>query len=249
MNAALKCVLSGILLTIESSASETSANESSPTRPPKDCVVLLHGLGRTGLSMKPVGWFLALRECNVVNITYPSLCVPMEQLADEYLDRALSERVPRNARRVHFVTHSMGGILLRQYLATHSVENLGRVVMLGPPNQGSELADRFKGYALARWLVGPNLSRLGVGPDDLPQKLGMVTFEVGVIAGDRPLSGWFRRHTKPNDGKVAVESTKVAGMKDFTVVHCSHTFMMCKREALQQIGEFIQRGRFRYIEK
>jgi triacylglycerol lipase len=210
MNAALKCVLSGILLTIESSTGETSANESSPTRPPKDCVVLLHGLGRTGLSMKPVEWFLARRECNVVNITYPSLCVPMEQLADEYLDRTLAERVPRNARRVHFVTHSMGGILLRQYLATHSVENLGRVVMLGPPNQGSELADRFKDCALARWLVGPN---------DLPQKLGMVTFEVGVIAGDRPLSGWFRRHTKPNDGRVAVESTKVAGMKDFTVVH------------------------------
>ena len=248
MKTALKCFLAGTLLAIESVATETSANESSPTNP-QDCVVLLHGLGRTGLSMKPVGWFLARRGCNVVNITYPSLCVPMEQLADEYLNRALAERVPPNARRVHFVTHSMGGILLRQYLATHGIANLGRVVMLGPPNQGSELADRFKCCALARWLAGPNLSRLGIGPDDLSQKIGKVNFEAGVIAGDRPLFGWFRRHTKPNDGKVAVESTKVAGMKDFTVVHCSHTFMMCKRETLQQIGDFIQCGRFRHIEE
>jgi pimeloyl-ACP methyl ester carboxylesterase len=249
MKAALKCVLAGTLLGIQSGACEMSVSKSSSTNTTKDCVVLLHGLCRTGLSMKHVERSLARRGYNVVNITYPAFWVPVERLADEYLHRALARRVPQDTRRVHFATHSMGGILLRQYLASHRVENLGRVVMVGPPNQGSEKADLFKSCALVRWLAGPNLSRLGTGPDDLPQKIGAVNFEAGIIAGDRPLFGSIWKHTTPSDGIVAVESAKVAGMKDFTIVHCSHTFMVSRRDTFEQIGEFIQRGHFCHSEE
>jgi triacylglycerol lipase len=249
VKAVMKYLLTGMLLATGTSAAEMSVNRSSSTDTPQDCVVLLHGLGRTGLSMKRVEWFLARHGYRVANITYPSLRVPMEQLADKYLDHALARRVPAGAGRVHFVTHSMGGILLRQYLATHCIENLGCVVMLAPPNRESEQVDRFKRFAFARWIAGPNFSRLGTGPQDLPQKLGPADFEVGVIAGDRPLPSWLRRELNPSDGKVTVESAKLAGMKDFTVVHCSHTFMMCKRESLQHVSEFIQYGRFFHSEE
>jgi pimeloyl-ACP methyl ester carboxylesterase len=249
MKAALKCVLVGTVLGIQSGACEISVSESASTDATKDCVVLLHGLCRTGLSMKHVERSLARHGYNVVTITYPAFWVPVERLADEYLHHALARRVPQHTRRVHFVTHSMGGILLRHYLASHRIENLGRVVMVGPPNRGSKKADLFKSCAFARWLAGPNLFRLGTGPDDLPQKIGAVNFEAGIIAGDRPLFDSIWKHTIPSDGIVAVESTKVAGMKDFTIVHCSHTFMVSQRETLEQIGEFIQYGRFRHSEE
>jgi len=247
MTTVLKYDLAGALLTIESGACQISDCESAPIISTKECVVLLHALGRTGYSMKRVERFLTQQGYNVVNVTYPSFCVPVERLAEDHLHRALTRRVPRDISRVHFVTHSMGGILLRQYLVSHRIDNLGRVVMLGPPNQGSEKADWFKSPTFMRWLTGPNLSRLGTGPDDLPQKLGPANFEVGIIAGDRPVFGWLLGNKIPSDGIVSVESTKIAGMKDFTTVHCSHAFMPNKREALEQIGKFIRTGQFSHV--
>ncbi len=247
MTTALKYALAGTFLTIQSGACQISDYQAASINSPKECVVLLHALGRTGYSMKRVERFLVQQGYNVVNVTYPSFWVPVERLADEHLHRALARRVPRNAGRVHFVTHSMGGILLRQFLASHHIENLGRVVMLGPPNQGSEKADWFKSPTFLRRLTGPNLSRLGTGPDDLPQKLGPANFEVGIIAGDRPLFAWLLGRKIPSDGIVSVESTKLAGMEDFTIVHCSHSFMPNKRETLEQVGGFIQTGQFRPI--
>ncbi len=207
-------------------------------------VVLLHGHGRTALSMKPVEWMLEGAGYRVVNVNYPSWRVPVERLADEQLHRALTTRVPADATRIHFVTHSMGGILVRQYLTAHELPRLGRVVMLGPPNQGSELADKFKSNALMRWLGGRNLPRLGTAEDDLPQRLGAVNFECGVIAGDRQAFGWPRLQAGPSDGKVAVASTAVAGMRDATTVHASHTFMMWQCETLRQVEHFLENGRF-----
>src|SRR5258706_15336794 len=154
MTTTLKFTLAGTLLAIQSNACQVTVDESASNNKPKDCVVLLHGLCRTGFSMNYVERSLVRRGYNVVNITYPSYCVPLERLADENLDRALTRRVPQDARRVHFVTHSMGGILLREFFASHHVENLGRVVMLGPPNHGSEKADLFKSSALLRWITG-----------------------------------------------------------------------------------------------
>lgn len=249
-----------------------------------DVVVLLHGLGRFPISMRPIERDLQRAGFTVVNVSYPSWRVPVERIADEHLPRKLAQfgirtlksdrtgleqketretkagpdcvssvetsfpslpsvQTPR--QRVHFVTHSLGGIVVRRFLATHRVENLGRVVMLGPPNQGSALADWFKCCEVVRWLAGPNLPRLGTGPDDLPAQLGPVDFELGVIAGDRPLFGGFLLGEKPNDSKVTVASTRVAGMKDHAVVHSTHTFLMWNREAREQTVAFVERGQFR----
>jgi len=210
-----------------------------------DVVVLLHGLGRTRSSMKGVEWALTKQGYRVVNIGYPSLRMPLERLADEHLHAALASQVPDGALRVHFVTHSFGGILLRHYLAGHSVPNLGRVVMLAPPNHGSEVVTSLRKSPFVRWFAGPNFLRLGTGPEDSPQRLAPVDFELGVIAGDRSFNPWFSALLDgPDDGKVSVASTRVEGMKDFLVVHSSHVGLKWRGETQRQIARFLERGRF-----
>ena len=227
------------------SASTTGASETSETKTTGDYVILLHGMGRTSASMKGLEWYLSRRGYRVVNVNYRSARVSIEFLADRQLYRVLQDRIANPAVKVHFVTHSLGGIILRQYLSNHSIQNLGRVVMLAPPNQGSELADFLKSNGLGRWILGKSGQQLGTAATDTPRRLGPVRFELGVIAGDRswnPLFSWII--PGPDDGKVSVEATKVEGMKAFLVVHSTHTWLMWRRKTLRQIEHFLAHARF-----
>lgn len=224
---------------------EASMKTDSQPGSSQEVVVLLHGMGRTSLSMKRLEWALTDRGYRVVNVSYPSMRFDVAHLADKHLRPALEEIPKTSTGRVHFVTHSLGGIMVRHYLATHTVTNLGRVVMLGPPNQGSELADRLKRWPLCRFFASPCGLQLGTGPDDLPNKLGPVRFEVGVIAGDRSLNPLFSRLIPgPDDGKVSVASARLEGMKDFLVVHHSHTWLPWRKPVIRQVIAFLETGRF-----
>ena len=142
-----------------------------------------------------------------------------------------------------------GGILLRVYLKDNVLPNLGRVVMISPPNRGSELVDRLGTLSLFRFLHGPAGLQLGTGPGSLPLRLPAVEFELGIIAGDRsllPLYSWWI--PGPDDGIVAVERTKVEGMKDFIVLPHSHTFIMRSERTLAQILRFLRTGSFDHEE-
>jgi len=212
---------------------------------PAECVVLLHGLGRTCWSMKRIEWALKGAGYQVVNISYPSRRRTVEQLSGGYLQELMATRIPAGVKKIHFVTHSLGGILLRDYLAHHTVTNLGRVVMLAPPNHGSTLADSLREHALGRWILGRAGRELGTAPNQMPQRLGPVDFPLGVIAGDVSLNPFFSRVLEgPNDGKVTVESARIAGMSDFAVVHSSHTWMMWRAETLRYILAFLREGHF-----
>jgi pimeloyl-ACP methyl ester carboxylesterase len=195
--------------------------------------------------MKRIEWTLRAAGYLVVNVSYPSRRYSVEWLSENYLNDVVAAKVPAGATQVHFVTHSLGGILLRQYLARHSVANLGRVVMLAPPNHGSTLADNLRKRAFGRWILGPAGCELGTTANDLPQRLGPVDFPLGVIAGDISLNPFFSHALEaPDDGKVSMNSTKVAGMADFVVVHSSHTWMMCRAETLRHIAAFLREGSF-----
>jgi hypothetical protein len=149
------------------------------------------------------------------------------------------------AERIHFVTHSLGGILLRYAHEQSPIPDLGRVVMLGPPNQGSEVIDRTRDWAFIKMFSGEAGLQLGTGDDGIPAQLGPVDFELGVIAGTRTINP-FMSAMLPNsdDGKVTVERTKVDGMDDFLVVDRTHAFIMRSDEVIANTAAFLQNGRF-----
>jgi triacylglycerol lipase len=185
----------------------------------------------------------------VLNLNYPSRRRRIEEIADIDLDGALSTVRAASPAKIHFVTHSLGGIVVRYYLKHHLLSKLGRVVMLSPPNQGSELVDRLAHAILFRVTQGPAAQQLRASANEFLERLGPVGFELGVIAGSKsfdPLAVWLI--PGPNDGKVSVERAKVTGMRDFLVLPHSHTFIMRRPAAIDQIIHFLHHGAFRSME-
>jgi len=210
-----------------------------------DYVILLHGLGRTPLSMKRLEWSLKRENYRVINAAYPSTRISIQDAADHYLDDVLKNQTTDRTVKIHFVAHSLGGIVLRQYLSNHQIENLGRVVMLAPPSQGSELAERLKNNRLYRLATGPAGQQLGPAESSLPKQLGPPEFEFGIIAGDRSLNPLFSLWIPgPDDGKVSVRSTQLCGMADFLLVHKSHTWMAWSKQVSRAVAQFLRTGCF-----
>ncbi|MHB8789144.1 MAG: esterase/lipase family protein [Desulfobulbaceae bacterium] len=210
-----------------------------------ECVVLLHGLARTSDSMADMAEALQDEGYSVSNIDYPSREKPIADLAVSAVKEGVDRCREQGARRIHFVTHSLGGILVRAYLAEEAISELGRVVMLAPPNQGSRVVDEFSGVPGFELLNGPAGYQLGKDKNSVPLQLGPANFEVGIIAGDESFNPILSTaFDEPNDGKVAVEDTRLEGMKDFLVVHHSHPFIMKSEEVIRQVVFFLDNGKF-----
>jgi pimeloyl-ACP methyl ester carboxylesterase len=219
------------------------------TAPEPDCVVLLHGIGMRGYVMKQIESALTDQGYRVVNISYPSREMPFEQLAGEYLPAQLKAHDVARAPRLNFVTHSLGSLIVRKFIHDARPANLGRVVMIGPPNHGSTAADEAKGFALLSEFLGENLARLGTGENSIARTLGPADFEVGVIAGEVAINPVFGNVLEgKNDGAVTVESAKLEGMRDFIVVPYSHTVMLWRDEVIQQTVTFLREGKFKHAE-
>ncbi|MBN1515858.1 alpha/beta fold hydrolase [Candidatus Sumerlaeota bacterium] len=242
----MKSILALILLFSLALTQSASAQEPAP----EEYVILLHGLARSKSTMKKMAKQLQREGYGVLNIQYPSRKKTVQELSAENLPDAIAACRDQGAKKIHFVTHSMGGILVRYYLHDHNVPELGRVVMLSPPNQGSELVDKLGWIFLFHWINGPAGQQLGTHADDLPQQLGPADFELGVITGDRSIN-WINSMLIPgkDDGKVSIQRAQLDGMRDFIVIHSSHPFIMKKSKAIRQTIAFLRNGCFEHPEK
>ena len=147
--------------------------------------------------------------------------------------------------KVHFITHSLGGILVRYYAEDHAIPRMGRVVMLAPPNQGSDAVDALARIPGFEWLNGPAGYQLGKGPESIPLKLGSPEFDFAVIAGNRtidPITSAVLEN--PDDGRVSVSDTRLDGMRDFVVVPVSHAMIMQDREVFRLAMNYLALGSF-----
>jgi pimeloyl-ACP methyl ester carboxylesterase len=208
-------------------------------------VILLHGLSRSSSSMEEMESKLKDAGFIVLNVDYPSRTATIEALSDAAIGTALQNPSLKNCSKIHFVTHSLGGILVRSYFKRHESSRLGRVVMLGPPNQGSEVVDTIGSWWLFRKLNGPAGNELGTDNESTPNMLGAVDFELGIIAGDRSIN-WINSMILPDsdDGKISVERTRVTGMKEHIVVHATHPYLMKNDEVIEETIRFLKTGSF-----
>ncbi|MDO7597475.1 MAG: alpha/beta hydrolase [Pseudomonadota bacterium] len=207
-------------------------------------VILLHGLARSANSMNKIAKALETSGYLTINVNYSSTQYQVEKLAEEVITKALAA-CPKEAK-INFVTHSMGGILVRQFLSNNVVKNMGRVVMLGPPNKGSQLADKLGKIPGFKLVNGPAGIQLGTTKQSVPNSLGPVDFELGIIAGTRSINPILSLMIpKPNDGKVSVDSSKVAGMIDHIELPVTHSFMMTNETVIAQVIYFLTHGLFK----
>jgi len=210
-----------------------------------ECVVLLHGLNRSWRAMRPMAKALQEAGFSTANVDYPSQLGTIEQIAPIAVRHGILSCQSAGASKVHFVTHSIGGILLRYENERQPIDGLGRVVMLGPPNQGSELIDRMVDWPGIEFISGPAGMQLGTTADSMPAKLGPIDFELGVIAGTGTINILASAMLPdPDDGKVSVASTQVDGMSDFLVVENSHRYITRSDVVVRNTESFLKTGRF-----
>lgn len=238
-------VILGVLVLL-SFTSPVVANDSN-----KELVILLHGIGNAEWNMAGIEYNLKKEGYGTLNIGYPSVEKNIQDLS-EFLNKELTkENVwEKPYKKIHFTTHSMGGLVLREYLKNHKTEislsKLGRVVMLAPPHGGSEVADLLKDNFLYQWVYGPAGQDLTT--EHQTNINNDVYYELGIIAGDKDWPYVVAAHIIPNDsdGRVALEKTKLEGMKDHITLSATHTFMSWKPSVYKQIIYFLKNGNFKH---
>lgn len=210
-----------------------------------DYAVLLHGIGRNAAFQDSLGGFLGSQGYRVINESYSTRRHSILEIAARHLPDLLARRCPDGRAKIHFVTHSMGALVLRAFLQGRRPGNLGRVVMLAPPNQGSELADIFGRFGQWNRWMGPAGLELSAGPAGVHWDLPAADFEAGILIGDRSPNFIFNRIFQgPNDGRVSLDRARLAGMTDFRIVAETHDSITRSPPVFRSVLRFLETGSF-----
>ncbi len=203
---------------------------------PNDYVVLAHGLGRSARSMEKPARALSEMGYDTINLDYPSRSDTIQNLSEKYIGEAIERMCTDLRRKIHFLTHSMGGMMVRYYLSQNIVPNLGRVVMLAPPSKGSKYADRYSKYRISPFIFGRALRQMTSETESMPNTLPEPDYEIGIIAG-------------LHDGKVTIQQTRLNSMTDFLIVPETHTFIMNSEEVIDAADNFFTVAKFKASDK
>ena len=203
----------------------------------KETVILIHGLWRSVWAMEPMAKHLYTEGYNTVNIAYPSFTKPMDYIL-EMIEAEVSHYLEKGT--VHLVTHSLGGIITREMLPNLPHDKLGRIVMLAPPNQGSEIIDWLANYPILKRTMGPVGQQLGTGQITAPHLPENI--DSAVIMGNSNLIPFFQKLLPTaNDGIVSVERGKVEGMNEFHIIDADHTFIASDPRVMKMTLEFLKK--------
>lgn len=206
----------------------------------QETVILLHGALRSPFSMKRIEKHLENEGYFVINYGYPSRKKPVETHSAD-LSVFVDSLKFDSAATVHFVTHSLGSLIVRYFLSHNNFPNPGKFVMIGPPNQGSTMADVLMKKKIYRWLYGPPGMQFLTADSAFAKNAGIPVREFGIIAGGKSNeSGWNPIIPGDDDGTVAVEQTKLDGMSDFIIVKNLHSLLLWDKDVLRQIVAFLQ---------
>ena len=206
-------------------------------------MVVLHGIARTKRHMKWVASYLA-KDFDVINLSYPSTKFTIEELT-QIINKEITSNITQDHKKIHFVGYSLGGLMVRALIHKYSYDNLGRVVQIAPPNNGSEIADLVKNFRPFQKLFGPAGQKLITDQSKFGHIFGEVNYELGIIAGNfsiDPISSIFLPGS--NDGKVSVESTKLPKMKDHVIIRVAHTLFPFSRKTHKHVLHFLLHGKF-----
>jgi pimeloyl-ACP methyl ester carboxylesterase len=208
-----------------------------------EVVFLLHGLGRSRFAMRVLASRLEDAGFFVYNIGYPSINKTPEEIL-ENISQQIDASLPETNQTVHFVGHSLGGLLIRAYLEKTNIKNLGSVVLMGTPNKGTTLVDNYRD---SWWMqmLGPAALALSTDENSFPNSIGRPYYPVGIIAGIYGDNDNEDILPGDDDGLVPLESTKIDGMTDFIAIETSHYMMRYNQEVADQAIMFLRHGRFK----
>lgn len=208
-------------------------------------IVLLHGLWNSSERMEKFESYFDEKGYQVLNIDYPSTKYPIGVLDAKFLKPAIESIQAKKDQKIHFITHSLGGLVLRHYLTHNVLPQIGQVVMMSPPNHGSQIADLLLKGSIAQKLAGPAAMELRTVNNDFFKKLGPINYNLGIIAGNKSYSSNTDRHLPGvDDGMVTISSMKLKGMKDFVILNEHHRGLTRNQKAMEQSEHFLRTGRF-----
>lgn len=203
-------------------------------------VVLLHGLWRGWRAMQPLARKLEQEGFSTLNIPYPSGRMAIPHLVSRI--RSQVERIATD-QPIHFITHSLGGIIARSIFATDVPWNRGRMLMLAPPNHGSEIVDWTEKYPVLSQFLGP--AGRALGSEGIPHGLPPlpVDLEAAVIMGNRCSIPIFKKILgAENDGIVSAARGEISGLRGFSIINADHTFIQMHPEAIRLGLHFLKTG-------